>query len=125
MGFLVQPAVGHIYLGKVGYEFKIVGRSYFREEILTCDLGPATWDLARRCGMHAIQSFLIVVLCAFVWLTIILGFVLAEEMTIFDKDWWVKERIQDGKTHEMSRQGAKAAKVKRISPEDFSSSLWP
>ena len=33
MGFLVQPAVGHIYVGKVGYEFKIVGRSYFHLEI--------------------------------------------------------------------------------------------
>ena len=74
--------------------------------------------------MHAIQSFLIVVLCAFVWLTIILGLALAEEITIYDKDWQVKERIQDGTTHEMSRQGAKAAKVKRIPPEDFSRSLW-
>ena len=37
--------------------------------------------------MHAIQSFLIVVLCAFVWLTIILGFVLAEGITIYGKDW--------------------------------------
>ncbi len=60
--------------------------------------------------MHAIQSFLIVVLCGFVWLTIILGLALAEEITIYGKDWQVKERIQDGKTHEMSRQGAKVAK---------------
>ena len=74
--------------------------------------------------MHAIQSFLIVVLCGFVWLTIMLSLVLGEEITIYDKDWQVKERIQDGKTHEMSRQGAKGAKVKRISPEDFSRSLW-
>ena len=65
--------------------------------------------------MHAIQSFLIVVLCAFVWLSIILSLALAEEVTIYDKDWRVKERIQDGKTYEMSRQGAKVAKVKRIS----------
>ena len=46
--------------------------------------------------MHAIQSFLIVVLCGFVWLTIILGMALAEEMTIYDKDWRVQERVQDG-----------------------------
>jgi hypothetical protein len=32
--------------------------------------------------MHAIQSFLIVVLCSFVWLTIILGLALAGEETI-------------------------------------------
>ena len=35
--------------------------------------------------MHAIQSFLIVVLCGFVWLTIILSLALAEEATIFEK----------------------------------------
>ena len=46
--------------------------------------------------MHTIQSFLIVVLCGFVWLTIILSVALAEEVTIYDKDWQVKERIQDG-----------------------------
>ncbi len=46
--------------------------------------------------MHAIQSFLIVVLCGFVWLTIILGLVLAGEITIFDREWRIKERIQDG-----------------------------
>jgi alpha-N-acetylglucosamine transferase len=46
--------------------------------------------------MHTIQSFLIVVLCAFVWLTIILVLAFAEEITIYDKDWKVKERIQDG-----------------------------
>ena len=32
--------------------------------------------------MHAIQSFLIVVLCGFVWLTIMLGLALAGEATI-------------------------------------------
>jgi hypothetical protein len=46
--------------------------------------------------MHAIQSFLIVVLCVFVWLTIILGLVLAEEITIYDRDWQVKERVRGG-----------------------------
>jgi hypothetical protein len=46
--------------------------------------------------MHTIQSFLIVVLCGFAWLTIILGLALAEEITIYDKDWQVKERIWDG-----------------------------
>ncbi len=35
--------------------------------------------------MHTIQSFLIVVLCGFVWLTIILGLALAEDVTIYDK----------------------------------------
>ena len=50
--------------------------------------------------MHAIQSFLIVVLCGFVWLTIILGFVLAEEITIYDKEWQVKERIHGGKIYD-------------------------
>jgi hypothetical protein len=64
--------------------------------------------------MHTIQSFLIVILCGFVWLTIILGLALAEEITICDKDWQVKERIQDGTIYEMSRQGAKFAKVKYI-----------
>ena len=74
--------------------------------------------------MHTIQSFLIVVLCAFVWLTIMLSLILAEEITIFDKDWRVKERIQDGTIYEMSRQGAKVAKAKRIPSEDFSRPLW-
>ena len=90
--------------------------------------------------MHGIQSFLIVVLCGFVWLTIILSLALGEEITIYDKDWRLKERtqdgtiydcdwrvkghIEDGKNHEMSRKGAKFAKAKRIPPEDFSRSLW-
>jgi hypothetical protein len=39
--------------------------------------------------MHTIQSFLTVVLCGFVWLTIILGLALAGEVTIYDKDWRV------------------------------------
>jgi len=75
--------------------------------------------------MHTIQSFLIVVLCAFFWLTIMLSLALGEEITIYDKDWKIKERIQDGtiydrhwrkygKNYEMSPQGAKFAKVKRI-----------
>jgi hypothetical protein len=46
--------------------------------------------------MHTIQAFLTVVLCGFVWLTIILSLALAEEVTIYDKDWRVEERIQDG-----------------------------
>ena len=79
--------------------------------------------------MHAIQSFLMVVLCGFVWLTIILSLALAQEETIYDEDWRLKERIQDGtiygrdwrvkghiedgKSYEMSRQGPNVAKVKR------------
>ncbi len=74
--------------------------------------------------MHTIQSFLIVVLCGFVWLTIILGLALAEEITIYDKDWQVKERIQDGTIYEMSRQGAKVAKVKKNPLKGFLMSLW-
>ena len=74
--------------------------------------------------MHAIQSFLIVVLCALVWLSIILSLALAEEVTIYDKDWRVKERIQDRKTYEMSRQGAKFARVKKTPPKSHSKSLW-
>ena len=74
--------------------------------------------------MHAIQSFLIVILCGFVWLTIILSLALAEEITIYDEDWRVKERIQDGTISEMSRQGAKAAKVKKIPLKGFLMSLW-
>ena len=46
--------------------------------------------------MHTIQAFLTVVLCGFVWLTIILTLALGEEVTIWDKDSRVKERIQDG-----------------------------
>ncbi len=36
--------------------------------------------------MHAIQSFLIVILCVFVWITIILSLALAGDVTIYDKD---------------------------------------
>jgi hypothetical protein len=64
--------------------------------------------------VHTIQSFLTVVLCGFVWLTIILGLALAGEVTIYDRDWQVKERIRDGTIYELSRQGAKVAKVKYI-----------
>ena len=46
--------------------------------------------------MGTIQAFLMVVLCSFVWLTIILSLALPEEVTIYDKDWQLKERIQDG-----------------------------
>jgi hypothetical protein len=46
--------------------------------------------------MHAIQSFLIVVLCGFVWLTIILGLALAKMVTIYDRERKVNERIWDG-----------------------------
>jgi hypothetical protein len=46
--------------------------------------------------MHTVQAFLIVVLSGFVWLTFILGLALAEEVTIYDKDWRVKEYIQGG-----------------------------
>jgi len=46
--------------------------------------------------MQTIQAFLTVVLCGFVWLTIILSLALAGEVTIYDRDWRVKERIQDG-----------------------------
>ena len=47
-------------------------------------------------GMHTIQAFLTLVLCFFFWLTIILSLALAQEITIYDNDWRVKERIQDG-----------------------------
>jgi hypothetical protein len=36
--------------------------------------------------MHAIQSFLIVILCGFVWLTIILTLALAGEATISEQN---------------------------------------
>ena len=52
--------------------------------------------------MHKVQSFLIVVLCGFVWLTIILGLALAEEITIYNQDWRVKERIQDGTVYDLN-----------------------
>jgi len=55
--------------------------------------------------MHTVQSFLIVVLCGFVWLTIILSLALAEEITIYDKDWQVKERIQDGTIYDRDWDG--------------------
>ncbi len=74
--------------------------------------------------MHTIQAFLTVVLCGFVWLTIILGLAIAEEITIYDKDWQVKERIQDGTIYEMSRQGAKVARVKKTPSKGPSKSLW-
>ena len=92
--------------------------------------------------MQIIQEFLKVIICGFILLTIILTLALAEaeEVTIYDKDWRIKERIQDGtiddrdwrvkediedgKNHEMSRKGAKVAKARRISPEEFSRSFW-
>ncbi len=46
--------------------------------------------------MRIIQEFLKVVLCGFILLAIILTLALAqaEEVTIYDKDWRVQERIQ-------------------------------
>ena len=48
--------------------------------------------------MHALQSFSIVMLCALVWITIILGLIFAEEITIYDGKYWVEERVRDGNT---------------------------
>ena len=62
--------------------------------------------------MQTIQEFLKVIICGFILLTIILTLALAEadEVTIYDKDWRVQERIQDGKSHDVSRKVAKDAK---------------
>lgn len=38
--------------------------------------------------------------CGFVWLTIVLSLALAEEVTIYDRDRRVQERIQDGKIYD-------------------------
>ena len=46
--------------------------------------------------MHTLQTFLIIILTSFVWLTFIQGLALAGDGTIYDKDWRVKERIKDG-----------------------------
>ena len=117
MDFLVQPALCHHPVGKVGGEFKIAGSRKCQVRTPLKDkwwLKPAAWDFflpvcpdltisqvilvpykERRCRMHTIQAFLIVVLSALVWITIILSLALAEEVTIYDKDWRVKERTQD------------------------------
>ena len=47
--------------------------------------------------MPTIQAFLTVILCGFIWLTIVLGLALAGEVTIYGKDWKAKERNQDGR----------------------------
>ncbi len=46
--------------------------------------------------MQAMQWFLTVALCTLFWITTILDLGFAEEITIYDKDWRVKERIQGG-----------------------------
>ena len=67
--------------------------------------------------MKIIQEFLKLVLCGFILLTIILTLALAEaqEVTIYDRDW----RVEVVKNHEMSRQGAKTAKVEQIPCKGF------
>lgn len=52
--------------------------------------------------MHAIQAFLMAVLSSFVSLTILifLGQALAEEVTIYDKDWRIKGHIEDGRVYD-------------------------
>ena len=52
--------------------------------------------------MQTIQGFLKVIICGFILLTIILSLALAEaeEVTIYDKDWRVQERIQNGMIYE-------------------------
>ncbi len=47
-----------------------------------------------------------------------------EDGKVYDRNWRLEERIEDGKIYEMSRQGAKFAKVKRIPSKGFSRSLW-
>ena len=63
-------------------------------------MGLKTWDhepvIQKGGGMHTIQAFLTVFLCGFFWLTIILSLALAQEITIYDEHWRVKERIRDG-----------------------------
>jgi hypothetical protein len=42
LDFLVPPTLCLFPVGKVGYEFKIGMKTFFREEILTWDLVPVT-----------------------------------------------------------------------------------
>ncbi len=37
-----------------------------------------------------------------------------QDGAVYDRDWRVKGHVEDGEKYEMSRQGAKFAKVKRI-----------
>ena len=46
--------------------------------------------------MRARWNLLPVFLCSMIWISIILGLGFAQEITIYDKDWRVKERIRDG-----------------------------
>ena len=52
--------------------------------------------------MHAIQAFLMAVLSSLVLLTVLifLGQALAEEVTIYDRDWNMRERIKNGKIYD-------------------------
>ncbi len=51
--------------------------------------------------MKIFQELLKLVLCGFILLTIILTLALAEagDLTIYDRDWRVQERIQHGATY--------------------------
>jgi hypothetical protein len=52
--------------------------------------------------MHAIQALLMAALCSFGLLTflIFLGRALAEEVTIYGRDWNMRERIKNGKIYD-------------------------
>jgi hypothetical protein len=54
--------------------------------------------LGKGGDMHTIQAFYLVVLCGFFWLTIILGLALAGDVTIFDENWRIKERVAEEAT---------------------------
>ena len=68
--------------------------------------------------MHTIEAFLTVVLCGFVWLTIILSLALAGDVTIFDENW-LKGYIEDGRIYERNWNLEKRIKGGKIFDRDW------
>jgi hypothetical protein len=52
--------------------------------------------------LHTVRAFLIVVLSGFVWLTFILGLglALAEEVTIYDRNWNLEKRTDKDRIYD-------------------------
>jgi hypothetical protein len=52
--------------------------------------------LLKEADTDKIQALVTVILCGFVWLTIIVSLAFSGKITIYDENWWVKEGIRDG-----------------------------
>jgi hypothetical protein len=80
----------------------------------------------RRCNMHAIQAFLMKGLSISILAAVLIipGSILAQEVTIYDKDWRVKERIRDGTIYDKDWRVKGHIEDGRIYDRDWKLKEW-